>query len=132
MCMRVGLSQRKKGLFVRLGLVHELEGEVADLVVHRLHPLGIELTGVFDLLFADLAPARHHSRVVRVGGPTMDHVARADFVEKLLRVPWVGRVFHRIEMVEVSEELIEPVYRRQELIQVAEVVLTELTGGIAH
>ena len=46
-------------LAVLLGLVHELDGEVADLVIHRLHPLRIKRAGVLDLLFADLAPARH-------------------------------------------------------------------------
>ena len=34
-------------------------------------------------------------------------------------------------MVQVAEELVEAVQRRQELVQVAEVVLAELAGGVA-
>ena len=81
MCMRVGLSQTKNGLPSVLGLVDELQGEVADLVVYRLHPLGIERAGVLDLLLADLAPARHLGRIVDVGSPGVNHVARADHVQ---------------------------------------------------
>ena len=46
-------------LAVGLGLVHEFERQIADFVVHRFHPFGIERAGVLDLLLADLAPARH-------------------------------------------------------------------------
>ncbi len=45
-------------LAVGLGLVDELQREVADLVVHGFHPLRTEFAGVLDLLLADLAPAR--------------------------------------------------------------------------
>ena len=72
------IEPQEEWLAVGLGLVDELEREVADLVVHGLHPLWIERSGVLDLLFADLAPARIHSRVIHVGRPRVDHVARAD------------------------------------------------------
>ena len=42
------------------------------------------------------------------------------------------RVLHRVEVVEVAEELVEAVHGRQELVEVAEVVLAELAGGVAH
>ena len=119
-------------LVVGLGLVHELEREVEDFVVHRLHPLGIERAGVLDLLFADLAPARHHGRVILIRRPGVDHVARADFVQQLLRVAGVRGVLHRVEVIEVAEELVEPVDGGQELIEIAEVVLAELARGITH
>ncbi len=41
------------------------------------------------------------------------------------------RVFHRVEVIEVAEELVEAVDGRQEFIPVAEVVLAELAGGVA-
>ena len=41
------------------------------------------------------------------------------------------RVFHRVEVIEVAEELVEAVDGGQELIQIAEVVLAELAGGVA-
>ena len=71
-------------------------------------------------------------RVVRVRRPAVDHVARADLVQQLLRVAGVRGVFHRVEVIEVAEELVEAVDGGQELVEVAEVVLAELAGGIAH
>ena len=57
-CMRVGLSQMKNGLPSLFALSMNLNVVVEDLVVDRLHALGIERAGVLDLLLADLAPAR--------------------------------------------------------------------------
>ena len=126
------IEPEEERLVVGLGLVDELEREVADFVVHGFHPLGIERSGVLDLLFADLAPARIHGRVVDVGRPRMDHVARTDRVQQLLRIGGVRRIFHRVEVIEVAEEFVEAVHRRQKLVLVAEVVLAELAGGVAH
>ena len=126
------VEPEEERLAVALGLVDELEREVEDLVVHGLHPLGIERAGVLDLLLADLAPARLLGRVVLVRSPRMHHVARADLVLELRRVVGMGRVLHRVEVIEVAEELVEAVDGRQELVAVAQVVLAELAGGIAH
>ena len=41
------------------------------------------------------------------------------------------RVFHRVEVIEVAEELVEPVDGGQKLIEIAEVILTELASGVA-
>ena len=119
-------------LFVGARLVHELRREVEDFVVDRLHALGIELASVLDLLFADLAPARHHRLVIRIGGPAMDHVARADGVLQGLRVVPMRRVLHRVEVVQVAEKFVEAVHGRQKPVQIAEVVLAELAGRISH
>ena len=93
----------------------------------------IERAGVLDLLLADLAPARIDGGVVRVGGPAVDHVARAELRPELrLLADSLGvRALPRVEVVEVAEELVEAVDGRQELIPVAQVVLAELAGGIA-
>src|SRR4029077_17062388 len=85
------------------------------------------------LLFADLAPARHHRGVIRFRRVAMHQTARAVFVVVVLidgeRVPvWVR---HRVEVVEVAEKFVEAMQRRQELVQVAEVVLTELACSVA-
>ena len=42
------------------------------------------------------------------------------------------RLLLGVEVVEVAEELVEAVDGRQELVQVAEVVLAELAGGVAE
>src|SRR4051794_41145511 len=62
----------------------------------------------------------------------MDDVARADFVELFLRIVAVEGVLHRIQVIEVAVELIEAVDGGQELVEIAKVILTELTGGVAH
>ena len=41
-------------------------------------------------------------------------------------------VFHRVQVIEIAEELVEAVHRGQELVPVAEVVLAELAGGVAQ
>ena len=62
----------------------------------------------------------------------VDHVARADLVQQLLRVAGVRGVFHRVEVIQVAEELVEAVDGGQELVEVAEVVLAELARGVAQ
>ena len=132
MCMRVGFSQRKNGLPSLLALSMNLSewSRISSSTVSIR--FGIERAGVLDLLLADLAPARLLGRVVLVGRPGMHHVARADLVLELRRVVGMGRVLHRVEVIEVAEELVEAVHGRQELVAVAQVVLAELAGGVAH
>ncbi len=131
-CMRVGLSQRKNGFLSARALSRNFTRVAENFVVHRLHPLRTKLAVVFDPLLADLAPARLHRRIVDVGGPAVHHVARTDRRLELLRIVHVAGIFHRIEMVEIAVELIEAVDRRQKLVEIAEMVLAELAGGIAH
>ena len=44
----------------------------------------------------------------------------------------MGRVFHRIEMIEIAEKLVEAVDGRQEHVQISQMVLAELSGRVAH
>src|SRR6266542_5332956 len=97
-------------LVVSLRLLYERQGEVANFVIHSFHPFWIKRAGVLDLLLADLAPARHHRGVVFIGRPGMDHIAWANLVQQVLREVGMRRVFHRIEVREVAEELGEPGY----------------------
>jgi hypothetical protein len=64
----------------------------------------------------------------------VDHAARPEALPELraLRVVGVLRLLLGVQVVEVAEELVEAVVRRQELVLVAEVVLAELSGGIAE
>ncbi len=78
MCMRVGLSQRKNGLLSALALSMNLSARSRISSSTVSIRFGIERAGVLDLLLADLAPARIHGRVVHVGRPRVDHVARTD------------------------------------------------------
>ncbi len=108
-----------------------------DLVVDRLHPLLRQRPGVLDPLPADAAPARLLGRVVLVGRPAVQDAARPEplaEVREVLgrRVVRRLRVLLGVEVVEVAEELVEAVQRREELVAVAEVVLAELPGGVAE
>ena len=42
------------------------------------------------------------------------------------------RLLLRIEVIEIAEELIEPMYGRQEFVAVAEMVLAELARGLTE
>ena len=127
---RVQPDEERLALLLRL--VDELERVLADLVVDRLHPLWVERPGVLDLLLADLAPARVDVRIVDVVRVTVEHVARTDLVLELRRVVGVSGILHRVQVIEVAEELVEAVDGRQVLVAIAEVVLAELAGGVAH
>ena len=126
------IEPQEERLVFGLGLLDELQCQVANFVVHGFHPLRIKRSGVLDPLLADLAPARIHGGIIHVGRPRVDHVARTDHIQQLLRIAGVGRVFHRVEVIQVAEEFVEAMHRWQKFIFVAEVVLAELAGGVAH
>jgi hypothetical protein len=126
------IQPEEERLALRSGLIEELEGVSENFVVHRLHAPGTKLARVLDPLLADLAPARLHGRVVDVGREAVDHVARTDGRLEVLRIVGMARVLHRVEVIEVSVKFVEAVHGRQELVQVAEVVLAKLAGGVAQ
>ena len=108
--------------------LHVVDGGGGGLVVDRLHPLLRERAGVFDRLLADLAEARVVGRVVHVGRLALEHAARAPLglERRVLRIVGQFRLFLGVEVIEVAEELVEAVDRRQRLVAVADVVLAEL------
>ncbi len=46
----------------------------------------------------------------------MNHVARADDIQQILRIVGMRRVFHRIEVIQIAKELVEAVNAGQKLI----------------
>ena len=127
-----GVEPHEEGLIIRLGLVDELQRVIEDLVVNGFHAIWVERPAIFDFLLADLAPARLNRWVVVIGGPAVEHIARADLLFEGLRIIAMRGVFHRVEVVQVTEELVEAVQRRQILVEIAEVVLAELARGVSH
>ena len=109
-------------LAVAVGLLHELQARVEELLVHRLHALGRQGAGVLDLL-----------RSVRIG-PAVQHTARPELLLELgiFRVVRALRLLLRVQVVEVAEELVEAVDRGQELVAVTQVVLAELAGDVTQ
>ncbi len=117
--------------------IDEVEPVLEDLVVDRLHPLLRQRPGVLDPLAAHAPVPLVLGVVVGVGRPRVQDAARAEALvearEVLLRGP-VGRLrlLLGVEVVEVAEELVEAVDGGQVLVEVTEVVLAELPGGIAE
>jgi hypothetical protein len=116
MCIRVELNQQKKGLFAACCRSMKSKRRSQELLINRLHPFARQRTSVLDLAI----------------GKRMDHTARAELLLEfgILRVIDILWFLLRVEVIEITEEFIEPVLGRQELIFVAEVVLAKLSGGI--
>jgi hypothetical protein len=110
------IKPAEERLVVLGGLVDELQAGIEKLLVNRFHTLLVQGSGVFDLL-----------RAVRIG-PRMQHTTRSELLPELgvLRIILAFRFFLRIKVIEISEELVEAVHGRQELVAVTEVVLAEL------
>ena len=132
--MRVELNQTEERLAGGMLPLHEVDGRGRGLVVDRLHALLGERAGVLDGLLADLAEARIDGGIVVVGRLALEHAARAELGEigRVLRIVRQLRLFLGVEMIEVAEELVEAVHRRQRFVAVADVVLAELARGVAE
>ena len=104
-----------------------------ELVVHGLHALARDRTGVLDRLLADLAEARVDGRIVLVRGLAPQRAARAEALLELRRlgILRILRLLLGVQVIEVAEELVEAVHGGQVLVAVAEVVLAELAGDVA-
>ncbi len=112
----------EEGLIAAGHLLEVLERAPGDLVVDRLHALLGERAGVLDLL-----------RPVGLR-PAVDDAARAEALLELgvLGVVLELRLLLGVEVVQVAEELVEAVVGRQMLVEIAEMVLAELRGGVAE
>ena len=114
-----GVPPNEEGHACLLLPVDEVQRRLRGLLVHGLHALLGQRASVLDLL----CPVR-----IR---PGVQDTARAELLPEfgVLRVVQVLRFFLGIQVVEVAEELVEAVHRRQVLVTVALVVLAELPGG---
>ena len=123
----------------RLGVVlaaDEVQRGGRGLVVDGLHPLLGQRPGVLDALLADASVLGLLGRIVGVGRPRADHAPRQQLVVQRRKVVLVGVVgalglFFGVEVVEVAEELVEAVRRREIDVAITEVVLAELAGRVA-
>jgi hypothetical protein len=112
-----GVPPHEERLAVLVRLIDEPEGPGRDLLVDRLHALLGERAGVLD------PPVRK----------AVDDAAGAEPLLEVgvLRIVRVLRLLLGIQVVEVAEELVEAVRARKVLVEVAEVVLAELTRRIS-
>ena len=120
-----GVHPEEERLALIMLALDEVDGAVDDLVVDRLHPLLRQRAGVLDLL---LAAASH---------PAAKHPTRPEALLEVrevlgVRIVRVLRLLLGVQVVEVAEELVEAVARRQVLVAIPEVILPELAGRVAE
>ena len=128
-----GIEPGKERFLVAVRPVNEVEGGAQKFLVHCLHALLAERTGVGAALLAPLAETRILARRIGDGRRAAKDAARteAQLELRVLRIVGVLGLVFGIQVVEIAEELIEAVNRRQKLVAVAEMVLAELSGHIA-
>ena len=117
--VHAGAVEPAEERLVGLGLpLDEVDARRPSLVVDRLHALAGQRAGVLDRLLADPAAARVLGRVVDVGGLAAQHAARAEHLLEIgvPRVVGVLRLLLGVEVIQIAEELVEAVYRRQVLV----------------
>src|ERR1700738_514667 len=92
-----GIPPYEKWLLRLVSAIHEVQCPSGDLLIHRLHAFPGQRTGVLDLAARE----------------AVNHAARSKPLLELgiLRIVGVLRLFLGVEVVEVAEELIEPVRR---------------------
>ena len=107
---------QEKRLVCILRTLHEIERLGSHFLVDRLHAFLGQRAGIRDV------PA----------GETVDDSARTEFFLELgvLRVVGILRLFLCIQVIQVAEELIEPVRGRQHFVAVAEMILAKLAGHV--
>jgi len=109
--------------FVGLDLpLDEVDCSVGCLVVDRFHSLSGEWAGVLDGLHTDLAEARVDGGIIPVGCLGLEHAARTKFrsERRVLRIVGMLGLLLGIEVIQIAEELIEPMHGRQKFVAVAE------------
>jgi hypothetical protein len=114
--------------------VDEVERRRQELLVDSLHALLVEGASVLAVLRAPGPEPRVLAGRVGVRRGAAHHPARTEAQAELGALGIIGMLglILGVEVIEVAEELVEPVGGRQELISVAEMVLAELTGRIAE
>ena len=116
-----GVKPDKEGFVVLMLAFDKALGRSQELFIHRLHALLCQRAGIFDAAI----------------GVTVQHAPGAEVFPEVGKVFFRGvipqlRLFLGVQVIEVAEELVEPVVSGQEFILIAEVVLAKLTGGIAQ
>ncbi len=122
--------------------IDEIDGSPDQLVVDVFHielGFGIHVrmrrqrAAIDNRLFANLAPTRIGRWIVDGGGLGLDDVARAEIGEELrrFRILRIVGLFHRVEMVKDTIELVEAMHRGQILVAIAKMIFADLRRGVA-
>ena len=135
-CMCVVLSHTKNGFPSLCWRLMKSPAAIDERVVAGFHSLLRQGTRIGHFLLADATPAWFLGWIVRVGRPGVNDAAGSEILAEirevlLRRVVGHFRLFLGVEVIEIAEELVEPVHGGQELVAVAQVVLAELAGRVA-
>jgi hypothetical protein len=111
----------------------EVLGRAQELFVHGFHARLAQRARVLDHLRADATERRILGGVVGVGRLAAQHAARPESFQEpeIFRIVRILGFLLGVEVIQVAEEFVEAVHRRQMFVAIAEVVLAELTGGVA-
>jgi hypothetical protein len=113
----------KKEWLLRLGLLlHPGQSTGGDLFVDGFHPLLGQRAGI-----------RYRLSALAVG-QAVENAARSKLLLefRILGIVRQFRLFLGVEVIEIAEKFIEAVHTRQIFVAIAQVVLAELTGGVAE
>ena len=118
-----GVVPEEERLVLPCGILSmKRERMLGDFVVDGFHALLGQRTGILDLLPAlAVRPAVQHA-------PGSEPLLEC----RVLRIVRIFGFFLGIQVIEIAEELVEAVHRRQEFVLVAQMVLAELAGGVAQ
>src|SRR5258707_12469793 len=120
-------------LAVADGAVDEVRRGLEKLFVDRLHALLGERPGVLAFLLAPGTEAGIVARRVGCCRDALENAARTE-LRPGVWIFWIVGILGLllgVEMIEVAEEHVEAVHRRQELVGVAARALAELDGSLA-
>ena len=133
MCMRVEFAHTKKGLSALCARL--MKSSAASVNSSLTVSIRLVVSGpVFSIFCLPTgAKDRIDGRIGFVGRPAVHDTARPEALPELgvLRVVRILGFFFGVQVVQVAEELVEAVRRRQELVLVAQVILAELAGHVA-
>src|SRR5262245_6996569 len=95
--------------------LHEVDRGGRRLIVDCLHPQASERSGVFDRLPTNSPPALMHGRVVSLAREALEHASRSILLteRRIPRIVEEFRLFLGVQVIEIAEELVEAVHRRE-------------------
>src|SRR5580704_7970785 len=117
------------------GAIDIVQGCGQKLVIGGFHTLLCKRAGVFAHLLAPGSEAGIGGRgIIRRGGFALEDATWSELRPEagVLGVVDILRLFFRIQVIEVAKELVETVYRGQEFIAIAKMVLAILEGHVTE
>ena len=132
------VEPHEKRLLVPVSAIDKVERGLEEFLVNRLHTFLCQRAGVLAFLFAPFAEAWVFARGFGGGRRTLQNSPRtkARLKRRIFRIIRIFRFVLGVQVIEISEKLVEPVNRRQKLIAVAEMVFAELcrriSGGLSR